>query len=249
MRGPTHRLGLEGHEFGYWTEFVRTRRLVGATCKDPKGSGGSPLSSSEEGSLPETCFEMALRGQTRGVIAWGALLGLLGGCESKPEPGEVDSGLPEGKLLNELSLEEVNAICRAEVRARNETALGVDRCLTFAFDEATTAYMGGNQDIPALESACMSFYESCTQAGDAATLAIEDCALESLPPVDCAATVRELEACWTDQIEFLARPTPTCAEVSIETLEWGVDRLTGKHNEAPPSCSIFYDKCPSGFPR
>lgn len=192
---------------------------------------------------------MALRGQTRGLVAWGALLGLLGGCDGNPEPGGVNSGLPEDQLLNELSREEVNAICRAEVRAQNETALEGDACQTFAFDEATTAYMQGEQDIPALESACRSFYESCAQAGDAAALAAEECDLESLPPADCAATVGELETCWTDQIEFLARPTPTCAEVSLETLEWGVDRLTGKHNEAPASCSIFYDKCPSGFPR
>jgi hypothetical protein len=192
---------------------------------------------------------MALRGQTRRVVAWGALLGLLAGCERRTDPGEVNSRLPEDKLLNELSDEEVNAICRAEVRAQNEIALEGDGCQTFAFDEVTTAYMEGEDDISELQSACTSFYESCARVGDAITLAAEECDLEGLPPADCAATVGELETCWTDQLEFLARPTPTCTEVSLETLEWGVDRLTGKHNEAPPSCSIFYDKCPSGFPR
>lgn len=188
--------------------------------------------------------------EARSVAIWGALLVLLGGCEGKVEPGEVDSGLPEGALVNELSLEEANAICNAEIRAQNEVLLATDGCRFHAFDEVTIAYIDGEEDIQALQSACASLYDDCVRIEDReAQLLAEDCSLPGLPPDDCAATVGELEACWTDQIEFLARPTPTCDEVSIETLEWGIDRLTGQHNVMPPSCTTFYDKCPSGFPR
>ncbi len=247
--GPTQRLGLERT-----TNF----RPLGRNWSDTKASGaylqgagrarGREPSSSEEGSLPETCFEMAPRGQTQSWSPGEPPGAAWGFGDGNPEPGGVNSGLPEGKLLNELSLEEgLNAICRAEVRAQNETALEGDACQTFAFDEATTAYMEGEQDIPALESACRSFYESCTQAGDAAALAAEECDRE--PPSRRLCCHRRRAGNLLDRSNRVSGPPHAhLRRGELRNVGVGrVDRLTGKHNEAPPLVQHLLRQVPPDF--
>jgi len=180
-------------------------------------------------------------------VGW---LGLTAGCSSRTESGVVRSGLPTETQVNELTLEQATAVCNAEIRAQNEKVAEGDGCQSYAFQQTAIEYIDGLADLDQLRVACGGHYESCLSLLDPeGALPPEECELPELPPADCAATVGELEACLTDQIAFTTRPWPSCDDVSVETLEAGVDRLEGRDRVTTPACATFQATCPSGFLR
>lgn len=135
----------------------------------------------------------------------------LAGCGG----GGFNSGLPSGKLVSELSGEEV---C--------EMATALDEYSTRLFDAETVCYVNariGAQSGPAGEftTTCEQFFQACMDAGDGEESPFDfgDCdpADANDVPAGCVATVGDYEACFGDALNgFVDYARLRCESPEVE---------------------------------
>jgi hypothetical protein len=179
-----------------------------------------------------------------GLITLGLLAGCAGEVDSGPV-GQVDSGLPKDQSVAELTTEEEDTLCRAQVRARNDRVLALDVCADEAyFEAAASSFPGSDQTEDDLRQICAAFYEMCVEVTDPEDFLLTGtCAVSSNP---CAATVGQVEACWTEELERDLQPAPEdCDSVTFAGVSDFLDSLVGQPEL--PACETLGAECPDLF--
>jgi hypothetical protein len=191
------------------------------------------------------------------ALAWGVLLAFGCGGDSSDSgnsdgsggtPGVVDTGLPEGTPLEDVTAQQYASACqalRADVSARvgpDVTTRGVCEVYGAALTDDPATCRGaadlcvrqvnaGNAPVPGLTREQLDFTNF--ECGDVGELQ------------GCSVTVGEFETCMEDQIsayETLTANNDCSKAASIDLVQ--AQALTTSLGQSPPSCARVQQECP-----
>ncbi|MBN2802476.1 MAG: hypothetical protein JXR91_05245 [Deltaproteobacteria bacterium] len=170
----------------------------------------------------------------------------------------VNTGLPEDKIVSDLTDDEVYKACVAITKLVNSTADDTELlCKSEALMTVGMSYMvlGEFMTDDAMVTTCDEAYKACMDAPatDDATTPEEECAGSSTEdiPANCNATVGEIENCLSDYNKLAADSIPDLPSCSSLTSEKLIE-LSASYGdmqtepEPPASCDVVNEKCP-GF--
>lgn len=177
---------------------------------------------------------------TLGKISW--LVSLLAissvtACGSDDDGGEgdgngggsLDSGVDQDKQGEDLTQEEVEAVCEAQYDYAESKISDADMSKALCRMVALSVALSEGGDQEALTTMCEMVDEACTGCiddpdGDGceayADLEPEETDCSTVDLDGCTATVGEVEACFkaqVDQFSGLLGDLPSCSEVSEDT--------------------------------
>lgn len=182
------------------------------------------------------------KGGSPSTATGGSAGAATGGTGPAPGGGELDTGLPDDKLLSSLTDAEVDQFC-GDVDEFSVQLLEDLDAFACAGQGLAAALESEPANDAAAQAACKTAYDECLAnpnpadgGGEAAPCTKED--------ASCTASVGEAEACLNDIVEFLdlsASSLPACASLTLSQLE-GLDNLV--EPEQPESCKLMESKCP-----
>lgn len=160
----------------------------------------------------------------------------------------VSSGVDQNKPASEVTDEEAQKVCEA-ARSYSESKITVDLGCRFAGATAAGlayALSGGQLSVEDLRAACEEGVELCKDEQDDDGDDDSSCDSATARPAACDATVGDIEACLTAQIdtfsEFLGS-VPSCADLTEEELS---DLREIESPETPSECSSLPVACGLG---
>ncbi len=160
--------------------------------------------------------------------------------------GGIDSGVPDNKQGDELNGEEIQAVCEATVHYRDETIDPGEFSCRFAGSAAAIVSALSGDDLETVREACTEAYEPCKQEAIAeAPTAEERCANVPETAPECDATVAEVEACLTENVDRqkeAIEAIPTCSAINDENVEEEQDQE--QETDSSDTCDAMLEKCP-----
>jgi|GEM_PF-2986461 len=182
-----------------------------------------------------------------------AMATLLLGCSSPAGP--IDSGLPEDKLMSELTADELAAYCESSAIALTESYADIDVCVVLAITSAGSDYFESRADFTdaSLRALCDAYYSSCKQdpARNGGKVTILPCMTSTEGADSCQVTVGQMEQCSNDRLRedlaFLRVPLD-CARTTRAEFEALADSAWAATGTGEPvSCDVVAANCPDGF--
>ena len=148
--------------------------------------------------------------------------------------GTFNSSFPDSTEVGSLSTEQMQTACE-EFAAYQQSR--VDPQASMEFDCTLTGLFGSQtpEECATARDECIA--ESEIEPFDA------DCDDPEPPPADCRATVGQLEACVTAQLDTQLQLQ---AEVTCE-LAGDMEALQGMEPETPAACQALEEVCPGMF--
>ncbi len=197
---------------------------------------------------------MAFGWGVRAMPACSLLLSVLNGCGGSTSGTQIDSGLPEDKPANELTVDESDTLCDSFVSAANDRLAEVDLCAILAYVATASIHANGPEGSSeqALRDSCIAARQNCADNPPGAIM-IPPCMTTTTPRESCKATVGQIETCSTALMEaqysFLDVPSD-CESITVAAVEAysaKVQENSDVSQDRPPACEAADAACPDGF--